>query len=184
MVTHLPVETTYYTSSVKWLMWTLCIFCCLCQTCFGKTSWYENTRWKAIYILRSLGCSTMYYNAEVPTTQSHIHECAMLVVTAVISYPFIWNLHLSPSVDSQVPATCNKLLLETHTRLVTSHADERLICCTNTRQWKHVGRVEEKCTRILCSLMENTHWNSKANHFFPICIPHIVLSLQCSRRSP
>jgi len=58
--------------------------------------------------------------------------------TRGISCLFMLNPHLSPSVDSQVPATRNELLLEAHTRLVTSHGDERLICCTNTRQWKHV----------------------------------------------
>jgi hypothetical protein len=110
----------------------------------------------------------------ITDSAKHVLVKCLDMRTRGISCLFMLNPHLSPSVDSQVPATRNKLLLESPTRLVTSYGDERLICCTNTRQWKHAGRAEEKCTRVLCSQMDNAHWNTKANHFFPSCILDIV----------
>ena len=54
----------------------------------------------------------------------HVLEKSLDMRTQGISYLFMLNTHLSTSVDLQVPATHNRLLLEAHTRLVTSHADE------------------------------------------------------------
>jgi hypothetical protein len=155
----------------------LCIPACDCvPDMFTKLSWYEKTRWKLFFVgfILVFGMWRPVIQCWGTQLPSVIPECGNVSTHGRVSYliSVYLNSHLSPSVYWQVPAKHNKFFLEAHTRLVTSDAHEWHICCSNTRQRKHVGNVEAIRTCNLYLLMKGGCWNSTANHFSYLNLPH------------